>query len=145
MISIRTVEAVLTAALSSPSSGHTCVSCPYPIPRYPHNNLLPKRDRPNAVFFQIPKLVNQLLLSLSLQPVNQIWYRYLRRDLHHKMHEIAAHSTPSPRTTHARTSLGPQLRMIALPSRLKSETDTSVPIKDDTYKAIVWNITNEFC
>jgi hypothetical protein len=146
MISNRTGQATLFCAPSFPDSGHTCVSCPRQIPRYPHNNPWPKNDCPSTACSSnsetgettSPKCVPStgltdlvLMPSPGLSPPDAL--------------DPAAHSAPSHCILHIRKSFRPQLRRPPLPPWLRSETDTSALIQHDTENALAFVITFEIC
>ena len=134
------------AVHSFPDSGHTCVSCPHPVPLCPRNNLLPKNDCPNMVSSSNAETgeTASSMSTLSTALPAQIWITSAV-SLPPNARGPAAHSALPPRIQHNHKFPVSLLLQPPLPLPAKSEIDTSVSIQRDTRNAIWYVITYEIC
>ena len=132
------------AALASPDSGHTCVSCPHPCRRYPRSSPWPKSGFPNRVSsanVETAETASSTSALLTAQESSRSipWAESSRSD----GHDRAEHSTPRLHTRHNHIS---HECLIQRPLSLflaKSETGTLGPKRCDTGSAISSVITYE--
>jgi len=145
-ISNRKAATAPVAAPSSQGNGHTCVSCPYPNPRCPHNSPWPRNDSPSTASSSNTETGGTASSSSapSIAPANPISTPSAGSSPA-DAHDRAVRSTRSLRSPHTRRSLGSRLRQLPLSLRSISGTDTLAPTQHDTDNATAYVITFEIC